>query len=118
MVAGLLVKVNNFGFSLTFTVQNADGSAFDLTSLYVTLYVYTQEQDPTLLFYGNCTISGSPTLGVCTYAVVQGNFPTTGTYNAELEMTDTEAPTPPSNIEVDTQTFTINVINQHPAIPS
>lgn len=116
MAPGLLVKVNNFGFGLTFTVQNADGSVFDLTDLYVTLYVYTQEQDPTLLFYGNCDVSSPATAGICTYAVIEGNFPTTGTYNAELEMTDTQPPTPPSNIEIDTQTFSIGVIPQHPAI--
>lgn len=117
MVAGLIAKVNNFGFSFTFTIQNADGTPFDLTNLYATLYVYTQEQEPSLLFYGNCVVSLPTTAGICTYSVIQGNLSTTGTWNAEIEMTDTAPPTPPTATEIDTETFTLNIINQHPAIP-
>jgi len=117
MVAGLIVKVTNFGFSLTFTIQNADGTPFDLTNLYPTLYVYTQEQEPTLLFYGACITSLPATAGICTYPVIEGNFPTTGTFAAEIEMTDTVPPLAPIATEITTETFTINVIIRHPAIP-
>ena len=114
MVSGLLVKVNNFGFDFTFTIQNADGTPFDLTGLFVTLYVFTQEQDPTLLFSGACTPSLPLSAGICTYSVIAGNFSTTGTFNAELEMTDVAPPTPPISVLVDTETFTINIIPRHP----
>jgi|SRR5208283_4618790 len=117
MAPGLIVKINNFGFSFTFTIQNADGTPFDLTNLFATLYVYTQEQDPTLLFYGNCIVSLPTTAGICTYSVIAGNFPTTGTWSAEIEMTDVAPPALPIVTEIDTETFTINVIPQHPAIP-
>lgn len=114
MPSGLIIKVGNFGFDLIFTVLNADGTPRDLTSLYVTLYVYTQEQQPNLLFSGNCTVSLLPTTGVCTYTVASGNFPTIGTFNGELEMTDTAPPTPPIVILEDTETFSINVVPSHP----
>jgi hypothetical protein len=117
MVAGLIVKVDNFGFSLTFTIQNADGTPFDLTNLFPTFYVYTQEQDPTLLFYGACNVVGLPSAGICSYPVVAGNFSTTGTWSAEIEMTDTVPPLTPIATEITTETFTINVIIRHPAIP-
>jgi hypothetical protein len=116
MPTGLVVKVGNFGFPLTFTIYNADGTLFNLTSLYETLYVYTQEQQPTLLFSGACT-STAPATGVCTYTVQSGNFPEIGVYNAEIEMTDTQPPTPPVLLCLDTETFNINVILKHPAPP-
>lgn len=108
--------MNNFGFNLTFTILNADGTPRDLTpflpaSGVVTLYVYTQEQTPSLLFYGVCTVINA-TAGVCTYTVQSGNFPTIGTFDAEIEMTQ-----PASGAEVyceDTETFSVNVIPRHP----
>jgi hypothetical protein len=112
MPAGLVVKVNNFGFLFTFTVQNADGSARDLTGLTVTLYVYTQDQTPTLLFSGVCAVQAPATAGICTYMVVSGNFPNIGTYNAELELTQST-----SYLE-DTETFTIDVIPNHAYQPT
>lgn len=113
MPAGLVVKVNNFGFILTFTILNADGTPFDLTSLFETLYVYTQEQFPVLLFSGACT-SLAPTTGVCTYTVATSDFPTIGVYNAEISITDVAPPTLPTILYLETETFNINVILGHP----
>jgi hypothetical protein len=114
MPTGLVVKVNDFGFDLTFTVLNADGTPRDLTTINVKLYVYTQDQDPTLLFSGICTVS-IPAAGVCTYTVTPTNFSEVGTFNAELEMTQSTVPfTPPYTFLEDTETFSINVIPRHP----
>jgi len=115
MPTGLIVKVNNFGFPLTFTVLNADNTPRDLTGKTVYLYVFTQEQNPTLLFSGACVLltQSGPTLGQCTYAVQSSNFSTIGTYDAELELTIPAPPGPFSFLE-DTETFTINVIPRHP----
>jgi hypothetical protein len=124
MAPGLVIKQNNFGFVLTFTIVNADTTLRNLSGMTVTFYVYTQEQEPTLLLSGACTLltqSGS-TLGQCTYTVAKGNFPTPLTYNCELEMTMTVTPTPPpvlppvTTFLEDTETFTLNVIPQHPAV--
>lgn len=113
MAPGLVVKVNNFGFDFTFTVLNADNTPFDLSAAVVTLYVYTQEQFPKLLFSGNCVVT-VPTSGICTYLVADTDFPEIGTYSAELEMTDVAPPSLPVNLLVDTDTFNINVIVRHP----
>jgi hypothetical protein len=114
MPSGLVVKIHSFGYLLTFNVKNADGTPRDLTGLYVTLYVYTQEQDPSMVFIGACTNSLTPTTGICTYRVVNGNFEELGTFNAELVMTDTLPPAPPITLREPTETFTINVIIGHP----
>ena len=113
MAPGIVVKVNNFGFNLVFTILNADGTPFDLTNLFMTLYVFTQEQFPVLLFSGTCT-SAAPTTGICTYLVAAGNFSLIGTYNAEIEITDIAPPTPPTILLLDTDTFNINVMLGRP----
>jgi hypothetical protein len=124
MPAGLVVKVNNFGFDLTFTIQNADGTIRDLTDFFApngttTLYVYTQEQTPTLLFSGPCN-SITPTTGICTYSVVSTNLSQIGTFDAELEMITLVTPVPPpilppvTTFLEDTETFSFNIIPRHP----
>jgi hypothetical protein len=110
MPSGLVVKVNNFGFALTFTIVNADGTVRDLSGETLTIYCWTQEEDPTLVFSGSCT-SAFPLTGVCIYMVQLGDFATTGTFDAEIEMT---AGTPTLTYLEDTETFSINVIRRHP----
>jgi hypothetical protein len=117
MPAGIVVKVNNFGFNLTFTVVNADGTRRDLSGMTLTLYVYTQEQEPSMLFYGVCTLltQSGLTLGQCTYAVLPTDLSQIGTFNAELEMTIPNLSPPPSLLFLeDTETFSFNIIPQHP----
>jgi hypothetical protein len=115
MPSGLVVKVNNFGFALTFTILNADGTPRDLTGETATLWVFTQEEEPTISFSGTCTTSVDPVTGIrciCTYIVAQGDFSITGTFDAEVEMTTGFAPI--YTYLEDTETFSINVIARHP----
>ena len=117
MPAGLVVKENNFGFDLTFTIQNADGTVRDLSGMEVDLYVYTQEQLPTMLFTGSCTLlpQSGTTLGQCTYMVLATDLSAIGTFDAELEMTiDNPTPPPADTFLEDTETFTFNIIPHHP----
>jgi hypothetical protein len=115
MPTGLVVKIHNFGYILTFNVKNADGTVRDLTGLFVTLYTFTQEESPTMLFSGACSSTAPQALlGICTYQVATGNFDELGTFDAELVMTDTLPPLPPVNLEESTETFTINIIVGHP----
>lgn len=120
MPAGIVVKVNNFGFDLIFTIVNANGTPRDLSSFTdITLYVYTQEQEPTLLFSGACSFP-APTTGVCTYTVINTDLSQIGTFDAELEMTTEVTPTPPpvfpsvTTFLEDTETFSFNIIPRHP----
>lgn len=116
MPTGLVVKQGNFGFDLTFTIQNADGTPRDLTNITdITLYVYTQEQTPTMLFSGPCTPVVPLTKGVCTYSVVSTDLSKIGTFDAELEMiTSTIGPPPVTSFLEDTETFSFNIIPHHP----
>lgn len=112
MPAGIVVKVNNFGFDLTFTILNADGTIRDLTPYTaVTVYVYTQDQEPTLLFSGTCTVV-APMTGVAVYTVMSTNLSQIGTFDAEIEMT-TVASLVTTYLE-DTETFSFNIIPRHP----
>lgn len=111
MPSGLIVKVNNFGFDLTFTIVNADGTPRDLTNLAIALYVFTQEEDPVLLFSGSCTPNINPLTGICTYTVLSTDFSQVGTFDAEIELTQGS---PVFTYLEDTETFSINVMRQHP----
>ena len=107
MTTGIIIKVNNFGVTFTFTIKNADGTLRDLSGLTLTLYVWTAEVTPTMLFSGTCT--ADPVLtGVCYYLVTPTDFTAIGVYNAEIELTDS------GTYLEDTDTFTINCIPQHP----
>ena len=115
MPSGLVVKVNNFGFALTFTILNADGKPRDLTGETATLWVFTQEEDPTVSFSGTCITSVDPVTGIrciAIYMVQQSDFSIIGTFDAEVEMTTGFAPT--YTYLEDTETFSINVIAAHP----
>jgi hypothetical protein len=107
MTTGLVIKRGNFGMTLTFTIKNADGTLRDLSGQTITLYVWTAEVTPTLSFSGACT-SPLPTTGVCYYLVTSTDFSKTGVLNAEIELTSGTA------LLEDTDTFTINVIPDHP----
>lgn len=117
-MSGLIIKVNNYGFNLTFTIVGPDGKTpRNIGGYNVAFYVWTQEQLPTLLLSGHCanlTQSGA-TLGQCTYTVQQADFSLLGTFDAELEMTTSSEPyTPPYTYLEDTDTFTVAVIPRHP----
>lgn len=112
MPAGIIVKQGNFGFLLTFTIVNANGTPRDLSPFVgigcaVTLYVYDQEQNPSLLFSGPATVSATPASGVCTYMVLSTDLSQLGTFDAELEMTN-------AITCLDTETFSFNIIRRHP----
>jgi len=78
---------NDIGFDIQFNIlQNDEETAFDLTGAVVVfkakgLSATTNKIDST------CTLSGTPTDGICTYTVLAGDLDTSQILIAELEIT-------------------------------
>ena len=100
-MADLTVAKGDFGFYLNFTVQNSDGTAFNLTGYVVTINVWQDVPRPAALFTGNCphVVAAS---GTCRYLVVTGDFPTKGAYRLELELTQ-------AGVNISTRPYDLNV---------
>lgn len=75
----------DFGYNLTFTIQNSAGSAYNLTDYTINLKMWREGQ-PELLLNGSCTIIEAAE-GTCYYEVQEGDFSRGGVYLAELELT-------------------------------
>ena len=82
----LTIPKGDYGYNLNFTVQDADGNAFNLTGYTITLKVWAPNVPGTLKFSGACTIDVAAS-GTCHYVLVSGNFDTVARYQAELELT-------------------------------
>lgn len=85
-MADLTVAQNDYGFYINFTVLNDDGTAFNLTGYAVTIKVWKEVPRPAALFTGNCPLVVAAS-GTCRYLIVNGDFPASGAYKLELEMT-------------------------------
>lgn len=85
-MADLTLAKDDFGFYINFTVQNYDGSIFNLTTYTITLNVFWVERFVRTLFTGVCApvVAAS---GTCRYLVVDGDLSRAGAYKAELDMT-------------------------------
>lgn len=72
-------------YDINFTLQDANGAAFDLTS--GTLLLKVQKEDvSTVKFSGSMTIV-SAAAGTCKYTVQATDFDEAGNYHAEIEVT-------------------------------
>lgn len=101
-MADLTVPKADYGYAIAFTVQDSTGTAYNLTGYTVTLRVWEEYLNtPKSLFTGACTITVAAS-GTCSYSVASGNFPSVGTYKAELELTKT-------SVVESTASFTIEV---------
>lgn len=85
-MATFTVPRNDKGYYLNFTVQDSTGTAFNLTSYTITLKIWSPGNPGTLLMSGACSIV-SAAAGTCRYSVGATDFTLTGTYNMELELT-------------------------------
>lgn len=82
------VVQNNYGYTLSFTCQDANGVTVDLTG--ATLSFHAQlESDPTVKFANAMAIVGAPTNGQCSYTVQQADFTIAGVYNAQIVVNST-----------------------------
>jgi hypothetical protein len=81
------VTQGDYGYNLSFTLEDGNGNAVDITSASLVINVQ-DSQDPsgTLLFTGSMAIDSGPA-GTCHYTVASGNFPSTGTFIAQIVAT-------------------------------
>ena len=90
MIQPLQIVQGNYGYQIPFTLQDGNGNAVNLTGAALTLKVQSA-QDPTntlITITGTMSID-SATLGTCHYTVANGDFPTPGTFLAEVVATYT-----------------------------
>lgn len=79
------VVQNAYGYNLVFSLQNPDGTAFNLTNA-TTIKINVQQANTSgLKFSVAIAKSGNPTDGLATYGVRQGDFDLPGTYLAQIE---------------------------------
>jgi hypothetical protein len=85
-VATLTVPRNDKGYYLNFTVQYADGTAFNLTGYTIGVKVWApgRPDNPVLSGTGAIVVAAS---GTCKYLITATDFPNAGLYNLELELT-------------------------------
>ncbi len=74
-------------YDINFTLQDANGAAFDLTNNTQILLKAQQQGSTSLKFTGTMAVVGAPTLGTCKYTVQTTDFDATGQYYAEIEVT-------------------------------
>lgn len=75
-----------YGYNLIFSLQNSDGTAFDLTSA-STIKINVQFANTSgLKFSATINKDSNPTDGKATYGVRSGDFDQAGTYVAQIEV--------------------------------
>lgn len=82
----IVVVQNAYGYNLKFTLQNADGTAFDLTGYTALKFNVQFANTPGQKFSGTPVVSGSPSGGILLYAVAQTDFNEAGIYQAQIEV--------------------------------
>ncbi len=87
MATVINVVKNDTAYDINFTLQNADGTAFDLTGQTGMLFKVQKQGAAAVKFSGFCTLVGAATAGTLKYTVASGNFDDVGTYYAEIEVT-------------------------------
>jgi len=78
---------NDSGYSLQFTLQNNDGTAFDLTGNSKVEFLVQYGTAAALNVAGAMTVTGAATLGVVNYIVGAGVFDAAGEYNGAIRVT-------------------------------
>lgn len=83
----VLIAQNDYGFSLRFSLQNYDGTAFDLTDATdVVLYAQLRNSEENKITE-ELDVVGDPEDGVVDFTVLEKNFDQEGEYLAEIAVT-------------------------------
>jgi hypothetical protein len=82
-----IVGQGDYGYKIPFTLQDGNGNAVDLTDAALVINVQdSQDAEDELLFTGSMTMDTAAD-GTCHYTVAQGNFPSPGTFLAQITAT-------------------------------
>lgn len=100
-MSDLTIKRGDFGFYLQGTMQNSDGTVFDLANYTVTLKVWELGRWRNPIVSGTCVVTSS-TEGKFRYTVGSTDFLVEGTYEAAARATKTGA-------QETTNTYTLEV---------
>jgi hypothetical protein len=100
-MSDLVIKRGDYGFNLTGTVSNDDGTVLNLTDYTVSLQVWEEGRWRQPIVQGTCVVTSS-TEGQWRYTVGTTDFLTVGTYNAAIRATKTGA-------QETTNTYTVDV---------
>jgi hypothetical protein len=100
----LTVSQGDYGYAITDTLQDSNGTAFDLSNYAVKLHVWRPGKASVLIVNSNATVI-SNAAGTVSYTVANTDFTYAGMYNAEWEATKTgikqSFPTVPFQINVE-----------------
>jgi hypothetical protein len=96
------IAKDDYGYTLVFTIQDANGNAYPLTD-YTPVFKVWKSGSPGIMLEENCT-SLLPAEGVCSYEIQQGDFTKLGTYLAEIELQK-------SRVVESTCSFSIEVVD-------
>ena len=81
----IMVKEGDYGYTLTFSIKEADGTAKNLTDYDVVFKVW--RADGSMVVIKTCTVE-NPTEGIVSFIVAEGDW-VAGVYNFEFECTKT-----------------------------
>jgi hypothetical protein len=84
-----IITQGDYGAELAFTLLDGNGNPINLTGLTLTFLVQAAN-DPTdtlLTLSGNPMTVDNATAGTCHYTVAQGDFPNTGIFNSQVQLT-------------------------------
>lgn len=100
-MADLYAPAGDYGYNLSFTVQDNSETAYDLTNYTVTFKAWKQGMSDDPIVDSACTVDSAAD-GTCHYAVQSGDFDDAGDYLIELELTQ-------SGIVESTQYYTLSI---------
>lgn len=99
----LTFKQGEYGFRVTFTCKDCDGTVIDLTD--TTPWMWIEDKTASSVYYsGQCTIL-SATDGTCYLSVPATATDTVGSYHGEIHIKYNTG-----NQEIIAQEFTVNII--------
>lgn len=82
----ITVATGDFGYTIPFVVNDADGDAQNISTYTVTVKLWAPATPATLVIEETC-VQDVPASGTCHYVVATGDLDTAGTYLGELELT-------------------------------
>lgn len=101
-MADIYIPQKDKGFYLSFTVQDADGNAFNLTDYTVSVKVWQPGKPGNPIVNATCEVTDTAG-GLCRYSVGTNDFVTEGVFNIQLECTKTGVIESTDNYTVEVQ---------------
>jgi len=84
-----IITQGDYGFALSFTLLDGNGNPINLTGLTATFLVQAANDasQTNLPITGNPMTVDNAAGGVCHYTVASGDFPTTGAFVSQIQLT-------------------------------